>query len=149
MKRINVNTVQLVRESARTYALESTVISCPLDAYNVAESVFQLSQQPAERMGILCLDAKYKVTGAHIIFSGALSATIASPREIFQAALLNNAASVVLFHNHPSGDPTPSWEDITITENIIKCGEMIGITVVDHIVIGHKRYISVKEHAKL
>ncbi len=79
------------------------------------------------------------------IFVGSLDTNIIHPREIFKIALTESAAAIILVHNHPSGDPTPSHEDIEITKQIIKAGEIIGIQVLDHIIIGDNKYISLKE----
>ena len=76
---------------------------------------------------------------------GTLNNCILSPREIFKASILSNAASVVLMHNHPSGDCTPSKQDVLVTERLVACGELIGITVLDHIILGRGTYLSMKE----
>jgi DNA repair protein RadC len=92
----------------------------------------------------LCLNTKNKVAGAHIISQGSLSASIVHPREVFKAALLNNSASIILAHNHPSGDPEPSREDVETTKRLVEAGEILGIRVLDHVIIG-EQYLSMKE----
>ena len=79
------------------------------------------------------------------IFIGSLNASIIHPREIFQVALEEGAAAVILLHNHPSGNPNPSDDDIAITKQLVKAGEILGIEVLDHIIIGNKRYFSFRE----
>jgi len=91
------------------------------------------------------LDSKNRIINEETIFVGSLNESVIHPREIFQAALNENAASLVLVHNHPSGDSKPSNEDIEITKLLIKAGEILGIPVLDHIIIGDKKYFSLKE----
>ena len=76
---------------------------------------------------------------------GSLTTTILHPREVFKSAILANAASIILVHNHPSGDPTPSREDIEITKRLQRAGHLLGIKVLDHIVIGREKYVSMKD----
>ena len=74
-----------------------------------------------------------------------MNASIVHPREVFKAAILNNASRIICLHNHPSGDPEPSKEDIEITRRLVEAGEIIGIEVLDHVIIGEQRYLSMKE----
>jgi len=76
---------------------------------------------------------------------GSLNAAIVHPREVFRAAIKRSSASIICVHNHPSGDPTPSSEDVALTRRLMEAGEIIGIDVLDHIVIGDRRYVSLKE----
>lgn len=76
---------------------------------------------------------------------GTVNATLVSPRELFLEALKKNAVSIILLHNHPSGDPTPSQEDILLTQRVRKAGNLIGIELLDHIIIGDNRYISLRK----
>ena len=91
------------------------------------------------------LDIKCRMLASECLFKGTLSNTVLVPREVFSTALKYNAASFVLIHNHPSGDPTPSPDDIACTRRIRDCGEFMGIRLHDHIVIGQNRYVSMKE----
>ena len=142
MTRINVYSLRLVKESSVTYNLEKPIVN-PATAAEIINQVFDLENQPNEIFAILCLNTKNKVAGAHIISQGSLSASIVHPREVFKAAILNNAASIILAHNHPSGDPEPSREDIETTKRLVEAGKIIGIEVLDHIIIGEK-YLSMK-----
>lgn len=146
MKRINLYTVKQVKEQSGLYELDSAVIRKPSDASDVIQAVLNLNDEAVEKFGILTLNTKNKVVGVHVLSIGTLSAAMVHPRNVFQAAILNNAASIVLFHNHPSGDPTPSNEDIGMTKRICEAGELMGIEVLDHIITGddHK-YSSLKE----
>lgn len=97
----------------------------------------------------VCLDGKGALIGFHQVSVGTLTASLVHPREIFKAAILANAASVILVHNHPSGDPTPSAEDESLTRRIRQAGELVGIKVVDHVVIGDGRFVSFVETERL
>ena len=98
---------------------------------------------------MLALDTKNKVIGIFEISRGSLNASIIHPRDIFQRAILVNAASVILVHNHPSGDPTPSPEDIALTKKLVEAGRVMDITVLDHVIVGEERFVSLKEQGQL
>ena len=149
MKRINIFTVELVKDSAKLYDLDDTVVRSPEDAYKAVEKVFNLSSKTKEHFGIFTLSTKNKIIGAHIIHIGSLNASIVHPREVFQQAILNNASAIVLFHNHPSGVPTPSPEDIEVTNRLVEGGKILGIDVLDHLIIGEGKFISLKEKGYL
>jgi len=89
-----------------------------------------------EMFWVLMLDARNKVTGLHVVSVGSLTSTIVHPREVWKAAILANAASVILCHNHPSGEPTPSTEDLALTARLLAVGELVGIRLLDHVVLG-------------
>ncbi|MGG2201909.1 JAB domain-containing protein [Paenibacillus validus] len=145
MLTINIYTVKQVKEKGGRYDLASKVVRSPNDAYNIIQTVLDLEAEASEKFGILTLNTKNAVAGVHVLSIGSLNSAIVHPREVFKAAILNNAASLVCFHNHPSGDPTPSPEDVTLTRRLIDAGELIGIEVLDHIIIGESRYASLKE----
>ena len=98
-----------------------------------------------ETAQMLALDTKNKIIGVFTISTGSLNASIIHPRDVFQRAILSNAAAVVLVHNHPSGDPTPSPEDRELTRRLVAAGKMLDIEVLDHVVIGEGRFVSLKE----
>ena len=95
------------------------------------------------------LDSRKKIIKDETIFIGSLNASIIHPREIFQAAFEEGAAAIILLHNHPSGDPKPSDDDVEITTQLVEAGKILGIEVIDHIIIGHNRYFSFKEKGYL
>jgi len=97
-----------------------------------------------ERFGVLLLDARHRFMGAHIISEGVMDAAVAVPRDVFREATIAGAAAVVLFHNHPSGDPTPSRADIALTARLIDAGDIVGIEVVDHMVLADTSYCSMR-----
>lgn len=143
--RINRYTVKLVREGGVNYSLEEKVIS-PEVARDVIEKVLDLSSSPVEKFGIITLTTKNGIAGIHVIAVGGLNQANVEAREVFQHALLNNAASMILFHNHPSGHPEPSKDDVEVSKRMDEAGKLLGIKVLDHIVIGeNERYVSLKE----
>lgn len=109
-----------------------------------------LDREIVEVFGILCLNTRHAVLCSHIVSRGGLDATIVHPREVFRACILAGAAAVILYHNHPSGDPTPSRDDAALTRRLATAGDLVGIDVIDHIIVGsHGRYYSFKEAARM
>ena len=104
-----------------------------------------LQDQPGEVFAILCLSTKHRVIAYHEVSRGTLDATLVHPREVFKAALLANSAAIILCHNHPSGDPSPSADDIQLTRRLVDAGALLGVDVLDHIIVGDGRYYSFKE----
>ena len=112
----------------------------------VAEFLLPLyGAHPVEQFGVLLLDTKRRVIRTRVLSVGTLDASVVHPREVFREATAANAAAIVLFHNHPSGDPEPSEEDYTLTRRLIAAGVLMGIDVVDHIILGDVRYCSLRE----
>ncbi len=105
--------------------------------------------RPVEQFGIVLLDSKHRVLRTTVVASGTLNSTIVHPRDVFREAMLGAAAAIVVFHNHPSGDPSPSPEDVELTRRLRAAGVLMGIEVVDHIVLGDARYCSLKEMGQL
>jgi DNA repair protein RadC len=105
--------------------------------------------RPVEQFGIVLLDTKHRVLRTTIVASGTLNSTIVQPRDVFREAMLGAAASIVAFHNHPSGDPSPSPDDVVLTRRLRAAGTLMGIDLVDHIVLGDTRYCSLKEMGQL
>jgi len=147
MTRINFYTLKLVKENSTLY--EVPVIKSPTEVYEAAKQLLALHEEPEEHFCILCLNTKNKIVGVHTISIGSLNASIVHPREVFKAAMLNNAASIICIHNHPSGDPGPSRDDIETTHRLVNAGNILGIDVLDHIIIGDGRYISLKEQGMM
>lgn len=98
--------------------------------------------RPHEEFVVLFLDAKHTPVGYQVVSVGSLTLSIVHPREAFKAAVCMNAAAVIFSHNHPSGDPTPSLEDRTLTKRLVSAGELLGIRVLDHLVMGEGRHVS-------
>jgi DNA repair protein RadC len=147
-KSVNVYSLRMVKESTATY--QANPVKGPREAYMVVNQIFDLENMSSEHFVMVCMDTKNKLAGAHIISIGSLDSAIVHPREVFKAAILNNASGIILLHNHPSGDPEPSREDIETTQRLITAGTILGIKVVDHVVVGeYQRYISFKEQGLL
>lgn len=104
-----------------------------------------LSSLKKEHVKCLCLDSKNKLLKIETVSVGGLSASIVRPSEVFRVAITESASAIILFHNHPSGDAMPSKEDIELTRRIANAGKLLGIELLDHIIIGGKNYISLKE----
>ena len=105
----------------------------------------EMRHESQEIVMVLCLSSKGRLLGRKIISRGTVNSAVLTPREIFVEAVAHRAASVILLHNHPSGDPSPSMEDIERTKRILDVGEMIGIPLTDHIVIGDRAYVSMRQ----
>jgi DNA repair protein RadC len=105
----------------------------------------KMREQKKERFVTLYLDTKNQILKKEVISIGSLNASIVHPREVFKNALELSSASVIMIHNHPSGDPSPSREDIMVTEKLVDGGKLLGIDVLDHIIIGDGRYVSLKD----
>jgi DNA repair protein RadC len=98
-----------------------------------------------EQFGIVLLDSRHRVTRTTVLVSGTLNTSVVEPREVFREATLGGAAAIVVFHNHPSGDPTPSSEDTDLTRRLAAAGVLMGIDLVDHLILGDARYFSFRE----
>jgi DNA repair protein RadC len=98
-----------------------------------------------EQFGVMLLDTKHHLVKTTLVSIGTLDSSVAHPREIFRAAASAAAAAVVLFHNHPSGDPTPSQDDVALTRRMTAAGEIMGIPVVDHVILADTRYFSFRD----
>lgn len=122
---------------------DKTVIRAPQDAAKLLMA--RLRYETREHFMILLLSTKNHVLAVSTISIGSLSASIVHPRELFREAITHSAAAVILVHNHPSGDPTPSQEDIMITRKLIDAGKILEIHVLDHVIIGDNKYVSLKE----
>ncbi len=109
----------------------------------------ELRHEEQEKLMLLMLDTKSQLIRERVLSIGTVNASLISPRETFVEALKNGAVYIILLHNHPSGDPTPSREDIRLTNRMRQCGELLGISLLDHIVIGDNNYTSFLEEAML
>jgi DNA repair protein RadC len=105
--------------------------------------------RPVEQFGVVLLDSKHRVIRTAVLALGSLNTLGVEPREIFREAALGGAAAIVVFHNHPSGDPTPSPDDVELTRRVAAAGVLMGIDVVDHVILGDGQYCSFKESGQL
>ena len=105
--------------------------------------------RPVEQFGVVLLDTKHRVLRTSVLAIGTLNSTVVQPRDVFREAALGGAAAIVVFHNHPSGDPSPSPDDVELTRRLAAAGTLMGVDVVDHIILGDVRYCSFKEMGKI
>lgn len=122
---------------------ERVQIRSPADAANLL--MLEMSLLEREQLRVICLDTKNHVVSIETVYSGSLNTTVVRIAEVLRMAIINNCASIILVHNHPSGDPTPSPEDVKVTEMIKDAAEKLDITVLDHMIFGRNRYKSLKE----
>jgi DNA repair protein RadC len=109
----------------------------------------QFGTRPVEQFGVVLLDTKHRVLRTTLLSVGTLDASIVHPREVFRAAAAAGAAALVLFHNHPSGDPTPSEDDVALTRRLVRAGDLMGIAVLDHVIVAENRFYSLKDRGDL
>ncbi|WP_068774145.1 DNA repair protein RadC [Paenibacillus sp. FJAT-26967] len=139
--------IELGRRISRTRMDETTTVRSPFDVFDLLKDELRYLQK--EHFVCLFLNTKNHIIGRETLSIGTLNASIVHPREVFRAAIQRSSASIVCVHNHPSGDPTPSPQDIELTLRLIEAGEIIGIDVLDHVVIGDDRYVSLKEQGHM
>ena len=118
-------------------------ISSPGDAANLLMPQMRHLQQ--EELWVVLLDTRNRVLGTHVLYKGSLNSSVVRIGELFRPAVEAPAAALIVVHNHPSGDPSPSPEDIRVTREIVKAGKLLNIDVLDHLIIGHNRFTSLKE----
>ncbi len=135
--------LELGRRMAREGAIDRPRIRGPRDVYELCAPALLDARQ--EEFRVLLLNTQHAVVRELVITRGTLDSSVVHPREVFRAAIVESAAAVILVHNHPSGDPAPSREDREVTDQLVASGQLIGIPVLDHVVIGDGRYISFVE----
>jgi len=122
---------------------EKKAISSPTEAADLVR--YDMSALEQEHLRVILLDTRNRLLGVVEVYRGSLNSSHVRVGELFKDAIRRNAASVIIAHNHPSGDPTPSPEDVSITRQIVEAGKLLDIDVLDHLVIGRGRYVSLKE----
>ena len=140
-KRVDIVSLRLVKESSLLY--KDRAIRSPGDAYNLFKQF--LGDLDREYFVVMCLDVKNQPTAINVCHIGSLNASIVHPRDIMKAAILSNSASILALHNHPSGQPEPSPEDIDVTKRLAEAGSIMGIELIDHLIVGDGRYVSLKD----
>jgi DNA repair protein RadC len=124
-----------------------TLLSTPSEVYAAFAPIMEDLRREVFRVALL--DAQNGLLRDCVVSEGTLSASLVHPREVFKPAILESAASVVLLHNHPSGDPTPSREDVRLTRQLVECAKLLGLRVHDHLVIGRGRFVSLAEQGMI
>jgi DNA repair protein RadC len=142
---INIYTLKQIRTRRHRYDLEDYPITSPSICYKILQYLLDLKSEPVEKFGIISLNSRNKIIGIHIIGTGSLDKLYIQPREVFMAAMLNNAKSIIAFHNHPSGEAEPSREDIDLTHSLQEAGKIMCIELLDHVITGERSYCSLKE----
>lgn len=126
--------LQLVKETSAKYEIENK-ISTPDDIAKILSGVLNLEKQPEEVLVLATLNTKNVVTGLFEVSRGTVNSSLASPREILKRAILDNASSIIIAHNHPSGCSKPSSNDIEVTKRIAECGDLLDIKLLDHVIV--------------
>jgi len=145
MKRIAVYGVVLVRDSSVVVA--SKAADSPAAAADILRTY--IGRVDREHLVVLLVDSRRQVIGINTVSIGTVSASLLHPREVYKPAVLLGAAAVVLGHNHPSGDPLPSIEDKEATRRLVRAGELMGIPLLDHVIIGNENHFSFRERGLL
>ncbi|EOU1119916.1 TPA: DNA repair protein RadC [Clostridium perfringens] len=140
MKKIDVVKVYVKKE--QSLQIEKDIIKKPEQVFEVVKNF--LGEVDREYLIVIVLDVKNKINSISVASVGTLNSSIVHPREVFKTAILANGASIILAHNHPSGDTSPSKDDINITTRIKECGVLMGIELLDHVILGDEKFISLK-----
>lgn len=141
-------TLTTVMEKEVSYPIKEKMGN-PYDIHYVLEKAFNLDTAVEEHMVMMTLDTKNKITGVFHVSQGTLNASLVHPREIYKRAIVQNANAIIIAHNHPSGDTTPSGEDIKLTTRLAETGKIIGITLLDHLIMGGGDFLSFAEEGLL
>lgn len=139
--------LEIGRRIASASPLDKKRIGCPQDAADYLMPRMRYAMR--EQFVVLLLNSRNRVIGVESVAEGTLTGAVVQPRDVFKPALLSHAASILVAHNHPSGDPQPSDEDKEITRKLVKSGEMLGIPLLDHVIIGDGFYYSFQEYDAL
>ena len=134
---------EVIRRIMEESPNDNPVIQGPEDVFNVFMP--KLLHETKEHFMIAVLNTKNRIIAAPTISIGSLSASVVHPREIFKEAIKYPCAGIILVHNHPSGDPKPSRDDIAVTERLVKAGKIMDIPIIDHVIIAQQKYLSMKE----
>lgn len=135
--------VELGRRVSSLSPEERPVIRCPEDVVQLVREEMRFLDR--ENFRVLCLNTKNQVVSSDLVSVGSLNASLVHPREVFKLAVSRSAAALILVHNHPSGDPQPSKEDLEVTRRLVQAGQLLGIEVLDHVIIGGCEYVSLRE----
>lgn len=145
METINVKKygLKLVMETGYKYVTD--IVNSSDRAIDFLKNQLSLHENTEECFCMLCMDSKNNIIGVFEVSRGSLNASLVHPREVFKRAFTCNAHSIIFAHNHPSGDPTPSFEDISVTKRLAEAGEILNVKVLDHIIVGDGESISMKK----
>lgn len=145
MQNIEIVKIKMVKDRELRNEYDQK-IGTPFSLYKILRTL--LEEEDRENFLVISLDTKNHINGINVISTGTLNSSLVHPREVFKMAILNNSNSIIIAHNHPSGDTEPSNEDIRVTDRLVECGKILGIEVLDHIIVGDG-YYSFKEKGKI
>lgn len=146
----NLPTIKLVKEKTAVYYDGRKKIDCPDMLYKVGKQILNdYIEEDREALAVILLDTKNKPIGNYVVSTGTLNQSLVHPREVFKKAIVSSANKIMLLHNHPSGDANPSREDLMVTKRLAEVGEIVGIEVLDHLVIGSDDFYSFREKGNL
>ena len=145
MQNIEIVKIKMVKDRELRNEYDQK-IGTPFSLYKILRTL--LEEEDRENFLEISLDTKNHINGINVISTGTLNSSLVHPREVFKMAILNNSNSIIIAHNHPSGDTEPSNEDIKVTDRLVECGKILGIEVLDHIIVG-EGYYSFKEKGKI
>ena len=131
------------RDGARRETIRGPRLSTPEDVFTLVRADLEMLRQ--EQLRVLTMTTRHELMDAHLIYQGTLNGMTVRLAEVFRPAIVESAAAIIAVHNHPSGDPTPSPEDVRLSRSMRAAGILLGIDVVDHIIVGHERYTSLRE----
>ena len=134
---------QVVSERRTKYEV---TVRAPGDAYSVLK---RYGTRKQEHFFCLPLDGIHRIIAVRIVTIGIVNRTIVHPREVFRRAIIDNAAAVIVAHNHPSGSTDPSWEDRDVTRRLMQAGEVLGVRLLDHLIVAREGYYSFREHGEI
>ena len=145
---ITTQKIIMIREKTTRYNGD-TQLDKPQAVADLLRAVTDMHEAAEEQLWLVCLDTKGKPVGVHLVSVGLLNQALAHPREIYKRAIANNAHRIIIAHNHPSGDITPSSMDDDLTDRIKAAGELLGIALLDHLIIGDDNHHSYKQAGRL
>jgi DNA repair protein RadC len=137
-------TLEVARRTLQALPGERLQIKSPLDAAQLLMA--EMGHLDQEELRVILLDTKNRIQKLHTVYRGSLNASLIRVGEVFKEAIRRNSAAIIVSHNHPSADPTPSPEDVLVTREIVSAGKMLDIEVLDHLVIGQGSYVSMRQH---
>lgn len=137
--------IELGRRSIKSPLVERPIIRSPAEAANLLMPEMSCLEQ--EHTRVILLDTRNHVLSMPTIYIGSLNHSVLRVGELFRTSIRENAASIIVVHNHPSGDPSPSPEDLVVTRKLVEAGELLGVSVLDHIIIGRQSFVSLKERS--
>ena len=146
----NLPIIKLIKEKTGVYHDGRKGVNNPDILYELGKQVLsEYINEDREAFAVILLNAKLKPVGYYVVSTGTLNQSLIHPREVYKKAIIASAYAVMLLHNHPSGDTSPSNEDIQVTQRLVEAGELVGIEVLDHVIVGDDNYYSFKEHGNL